>query len=606
MRNVFLGGIAVVALAALTAIGSDRASAQSTATGTTDARAGDNLEKENAALRARIRRLELEKENANLRARLNQLEPRRQATQSPVPVPAAAVARAEPITLSPGLVDYANEMELKAPPLLLPPLYSWTGFYAGVNVGYSVGNDRASANLAFPTIPSTLISPADVAIAPAGILGGGQIGYNWQGGPHWLFGVETDFQGSQEKGTSCIISCDNVPGNGVNVGANSITLTAQHQIDYFGTVRGRVGYVSNNTLFYATGGGAYGRVEQTVASTVISGGIGTSVSATTAQNNFGFAVGGGIEAALAGNWTGKIEYLYMSLGSINGTVAGAFPPAPLTPFTLSATSTVRDNIIRVGLNYRVGAQPTPVALYNADLPVPGNGPLVTYAWTGAYGGANVGYAFGNDPVSQLEPVTVAGGPPFTNSTTANTTLAPNGLVGGVQIGYNWQGGPHWLVGVEADFQGSSQTDTACAPLVCNNQTTAGATSTNFVTVQQTLDYFGTLRGRVGAVNNNILYYATGGAAFGHVVENVNVNSSLSAPPIFASGSSAADLIGFVIGGGIEAALWGGWTGKVEYLYMDLGSISNTLNIGNAATPASLITNSSVRDHIVRIGANYHL
>jgi outer membrane immunogenic protein len=87
---------------------------------------------------------------------------------------------------------------------------------------------------------------------------------------------------------------------------------------------------------------------------------------------------------------------------------------------------------------------------------------------------------------------------------------------------------------------------------------------------------------------------------------VNVNSSLSAPPIFASGSSAADLIGFVIGGGIEAALWGGWTGKVEYLYMDLGSISNTLNIGNAATPASLITNSSVRDHIVRIGANYHL
>lgn len=608
MRNVFLGSVAVVALATLTTAGADRASAQSTGAGTSDARTIENLEKENAAMRARIRRLELEKDNAVLRARLDQLQPQRQAAPSSTPATTTAMARAEPVTLSPGLVDYANEMEFKAPPLVLPPLYSWTGFYAGVNVGYSVGNDRASSNFNLPGPPSILnASGADAVVAPMGVIGGGQIGYNWQGGPHWLFGFETDFQGSQEKGTSCIISCDNIPGNGTNVGSSLTTLTAQHQIDYFGTVRGRLGYVSNNTLFYATGGGAYGRVEQTLSATQNVTGTGTFSSATTAQNNFGFVVGGGIEAALAGNWTGKIEYLYMSLGSISGSMTALAPPAPLTPVTLSANSTLRDNIIRVGLNYRVGAQPTPVALYNADMPVPGNGPLVTYGWTGAYAGANVGYSFGNDPVSQFEPVTVAGGGPFTATSTANTTIAPTGLIGGVQIGYNWQGGPHWLVGFEADFQGSSQTDTACGPLVCFNQTTAAGTSTNFITVQQTLDYFGTLRGRLGAVNNNILYYATGGAAYGHVTENVNVNSSLSAPAIFASGSTAADLIGFVVGGGIEAALWGGWTGKVEYLYMDLGSIgSNTVNIGTAATPASVVTNSSVRDHIVRIGANYHL
>jgi outer membrane immunogenic protein len=606
MRKVFLGGVAVVALAALTAASADRAAAQSTDAGTTDARTIENLKKENAAMRLRIERLELEKENVSLHARIIQLrQPQTQAAQRQT---AAAMAPAAPVTLSPGLVDYANEMEFKAPPLLLPPLYSWTGFYAGVNAGYSVGNDRASANFNIPGPPVLLNSSgADVVVAPTGVIGGGQIGYNWQGGPHWLFGVETDFQGSQEKGTGCIIVCDNIPGNGTNVGASLASLTAQHQIDYFGTVRGRVGYVSNNTLFYATGGGAYGRVEQTIAATQIVTGAGTFSSATTAQNNFGFVVGGGIEAALGGNWTGKIEYLYMSLGSISSSLAGFSPPAPLTPITLSATSTLRDNIIRVGLNYRVNAQPTPVALYNADLPVPGNGPLVSYAWTGPYAGANVGYSFGNDSVSQFEPVAVAGGAPFTATSTQNATLAPTGLIGGVQIGYNWQGGPHWLVGVEADFQGSSQTDTACGPLVCFNQTAAAGTSTNFITVQQTLDYFGTLRGRVGAVNNNILYYATGGAAYGHVVENVTVNSSLSVPAISASGSTASDLIGFVIGGGIEAALWGGWTGKVEYLYMDLGSLAaNTVNIGTAATPASVTTNSSVRDHIVRIGANYHL
>jgi outer membrane immunogenic protein len=619
MRKVFLGGIAVIALATLINAGADRASAQSADSRSTDARASDNLEKENAALRARIRRLELEKENAALRARLGQLEPQRQAAQqSPAPARTPAMASGQPVTLSPavasaqpvalgpGLVDYANEMELKAPPLTLPPLYSWTGFYAGVNVGYSVGNDRASATLAAPAIPSTLTSPADVAIVPMGVFGGGQVGYNWQGGPHWLFGVEADFQGSQQKDTDCLLNCENNPGNGVNVGASLSTLTAQHQIDYFGTMRGRVGYVNNNTLFYVTGGGAYGRVEQTLAATQSVLGTGTFSSATTAQNNFGYAVGGGIEAALGGNWTGKIEYLYMSLGSISTTVAGGLPPAPITPFTLSATSTVRDNIIRVGLNYRFGAGPAPEVLYNADLPVPGNGPLVTYAWTGPYAGANVGYGFGDDPVSQLSPATIPPGGPFTITSTANTTVAPTGLIGGAQVGYNWQGGRNWLVGVEADFQGSSQTDTGCTPLICFNQTNAAGTFTDFITVQQTLDYFGTLRGRVGAINNNILYYATGGVAYGHVTENVNVNSSSSVPAIFTASSSAADLIGFVVGGGIEAALWGGWTGKVEYLYMNLGSISNTVNISvPGVLTETVTTNSTVRDNIVRLGANYH-
>jgi opacity protein-like surface antigen len=284
MRNVFLGGVAVVALATLTAAGADRASAQSTGAGTSDARTIENLEKENTAMRARIRRLELEKDNVALRARLDQLQPQRQPTQRPTAAPAMAEARAEPVTLSPGLVDYADSMELKAPPLLLPPLYSWTGFYAGVNVGYSVGNDRASSNFNLPGPPSILnASGADAVVAPMGVIGGGQIGYNWQGGPHWLFGFETDFQGSQEKGTSCIISCDNIPGNGTNVGSSLITLTAQHQIDYFGTVRGRLGYVSNNTLFYATGGGAYGRVEQTLSATQNVTGTGTFSSATTAS-----------------------------------------------------------------------------------------------------------------------------------------------------------------------------------------------------------------------------------------------------------------------------------------------------------------------------------
>jgi outer membrane immunogenic protein len=590
MTKVFFGGV-VVALVTFAVAGTDRVLAQSP-----DFRAMENLEKENAEMRKRIHRLEVERENASLHARLYQLASQRQTTQGQSPAAAASMARAEPVALSPGLVDYAGEMELKGPPLLLPPLYSWTGFYVGGNVGYSVGNDRASLTLVQPTVTQT--SAADAVITPMGALGGVQFGYNWQGGPHWLFGFEADFQGSQQKNTSCVLQCINNPA-----GPSLSMLTAQHQLDYFGTARARLGYVNDGTLFYVTGGGAYGQVDQTLAATLSAGGIGTATSATVSESKFGYVVGGGIEAALGGNWTGKIEYLYMNLGSISSTVAGLNPPTA-TPFTMSATSALRDNIIRAGLNYRFGA-PAPSPIYDTDLPVPGNGPLVTYAWTGPYAGANVGYGVGNDSVSQSE-ATTAAGVPIVIPASGNATVAPTGLIGGIQLGYNWQGGPNWLVGVEADFQGSSLADTACSPLICFTLPSAPGNPTNVITVQQQLDYFGTLRARAGAVHNNILYYGTAGVAVGHVTENVNVNSSLSTPPVFASSSSTADLIGFVVGGGIEAALWGGWTGKVEYLYMDLGSVSNALNTGTAAAAATVTTNSSIRDHIVRIGANYHL
>jgi outer membrane immunogenic protein len=596
MNKLSLASIVTLAVAATGAADIHHAAAQ-----TADAQRIQQLEKENTAMRARILRLELEKENLALRAQLNRLQGGGQG-QPVQPLPAApapygATVAAAPMAINgvpqavPNTLYDADLPVYKA----VPPVayYSWTGFYIGANVGYSVGNDRGSASLSEPGAGVLLTSGADEVVAPNGVIGGGQLGYNWQGGPHWLFGVEADFQGSQQSDTSCLLECVSAP-------TVLLTLTDQHQLEYFGTARGRVGYVNNDTLFYATAGGAYGRVDQTVSATAQGSGTGTFSSATTSQNKFGFAVGGGVETALWGGWSGKIEYLYIDLGSVSATVSGNLPPAPLTPFTLSASSTVRDNIIRVGLNYRFGAQPPQGAVYDAYTPVPGNGAVATFAWTGPYVGANVGYGFGDDPVSQSETV----GAPISVSanTTANAPVAPNGLIGGAQIGYNWQGGRNWLLGVEADFQGASQTDTACGPLVCFT-TAAG---TNFVTVQQKLDYFGTLRGRLGVVNENILYYGTGGAAFGHATETVDLNSSFSAPAIFASNSSTADLIGYAVGGGIEAALWGGWSAKVEYLYMDLGSIGNTVNISTLGTPANITTNSAIHDNIVRIGANYHL
>jgi outer membrane immunogenic protein len=576
LKKSLLKHMAFVAVATVTVASADRALAQSA-----DARSIEDLQKENAAMRVRIQRLEVKQENTSLRTRLDQLEGHRQMAQSaPTPPPQTAA----PIAIDRNLI--MADMSVKAAPPVLPRYYSWTGFYLGGNIGYSVGSDRTSGSLS--SGGTTLVTGADAVVAPVGAIGGAQLGYNWQGGPNWLVGFEADFQGSGQKGTSCTILCNNA-----STGLQE-TFTAQHKLDYFGTVRGRVGVVANTALFYVTGGGAYGRVAQTLEA-VVNAGPGSpafSTAITSVENKFGFVVGAGVEAALGGNWTGKIEYLYMDLGSI--ATSGSIP----LPATLAASSNIHDNIIRGGLNYRLGAPSAPLTAYDAMASVPG--PSSLYSWTGFYVGGNVGYGFGNDLIAQT--AFEASG---TFTSEPNGHLAPKGVVGGVQLGYNWQGGRNWLVGFEADLQGSAQTDTACGPLICALQTSPVQT-TEFITVQHQLDYFGTVRGRVGAINDNVLYYVTGGAAFGHVKQTVKENISANATPLFNTGSSRADMIGWVIGGGVEAALWGGWTAKAEYLYMDLGSLATSVDFSLPGNPGTVVTNSTVKDHIVRIGANYHL
>src|SRR5581483_8278311 len=228
-----------------------------------------DIEKENAALRAKVHRLEVQNENAGLRAKLDQLQGRQPVQVSrPVQVsqpqiddgaPAPLVTRIE--AASPGRTLVMADLPMKAAPVL-PPIYSWTGFYIGGNVGYSVGIDRTVGDLVTPGI--TAVSPG-YTIAPAGVIGGGQLGYNFQVAPNWLFGFEADFQGSQQKSNSCFAICEvaNQPVIGGTV-SQVILPTTTHTLDYFGTVRGRVGYVEGSALFYVTGGGAYGRVNQNV------------------------------------------------------------------------------------------------------------------------------------------------------------------------------------------------------------------------------------------------------------------------------------------------------------------------------------------------------
>jgi outer membrane immunogenic protein len=201
---------------------------------------------------------------------------------------------------------------------------------------------------------------------------------------------------------------------------------------------------------------------------------------------------------------------------------------------------------------------TSVSALAADLParMPVKAALVNvpYNWTGTYIGLNLGGAFGS----------------FKGSSSNLTDVT-----GGGQIGYNWQAsGSPWVFGLEADFSGSGQSRT-------ERVLTASA--------NESLPYFGTVRGRLGYAFDRAMVHATGGLAY----QNFRVEAM---SPGFAASSNSTN-VGYAIGGGSEWALWDRWTAKIEYVYL------NTDNTG-ATTPVANFA-GRVANNVVRSGLNYH-
>ena len=241
--------------------------------------------------------------------------------------------------------DLPRPIYTKAPPPP-PPMYNWTGFYVGVNVGGSWGHQDitgAGSNIlgSFVTTNSNHVD---------GVIGGGQIGYNWQGaGSPWVFGLEADIQGSGQKADGTL----SAPGGIIPVFVAPpiivppSSVTYADKLDWFGTVRGRIGYAFGDQgrwLPYITGGLAYGENKISGSGTVGNslGGL-TPVAFSQSKTDIGWTVGAGIEWAFWDKWSAKLEYLYMDLGD-SQTIA-------LTPVAATLTTNhLTDNIVRVGAN----------------------------------------------------------------------------------------------------------------------------------------------------------------------------------------------------------------------------------------------------------------
>jgi outer membrane immunogenic protein len=197
-----------------------------------------------------------------------------------------------------------------AAPVVYAPVFTWTGFYVGLNagVGFSQSNNTTVNDFGGTGLSYTYSQGNN-----NGFVGGAQAGYNWQTG-QFVFGVETDIQYADL-------------GKKNNLG--SFYYGSGGTGNYFGTVRGRLGYAFDRALFYVTGGVAYGDV---------GGGFNSSTHA-------GWTVGGGVEYAFTNNWTAKVEGLYVNIDHGNSIY---YAPT----YTVTASKNSDFGVVRVGLNYK--------------------------------------------------------------------------------------------------------------------------------------------------------------------------------------------------------------------------------------------------------------
>ncbi|MBV8754142.1 MAG: porin family protein [Hyphomicrobiales bacterium] len=244
----------------------------------------------------------------------------------------------------------ARAADLPAPAVApAPAVYDWTGFYLGVNAGYGWNTGDGPLTCVGPTGVSFATGCGLIPFAglkPAGPLGGGQAGYNWQAG-QYLVGLESDFQWSDIQGSTRT----NGPWPHVNTLAISPAtsfFTASHKIDWFGTTRLRIGYAGfDRTLIYATGGLIYARVDEQTA--VVHQETGISYPVSESVNRAGWTAGAGIEYAMTRNVTAKLEGLYYDLGE--DTISSHSVPL-VNGFTRGMTFETRGAIVRAGLNYK--------------------------------------------------------------------------------------------------------------------------------------------------------------------------------------------------------------------------------------------------------------
>jgi outer membrane immunogenic protein len=417
------------------------------------------------------------------------------------------------------------------------PLYNWSGVYVGAMAGGSVGIARHQF---------TDLSVDTENFRVRGGLFGADFGLSYQTGA-WVWGLDGDLLWTSISGSQ-----------------TTAGFPYSAKLAWLSTFRARVGYAFDRFLPYISVGPAFGGLTSSASIPgvgAVSGRVGRS----------GWALNLGLEYGITQNVTAKLEYLYVCFGES-------------TEFGIDRV-TFMNHYARAAVNYKFDWINRDAGRSAAAMPAPGV--ASAYDWTGFYVGATLGGSWSSiKSTYTLGGVVVNGGSKLTDG---GLGVGIHGLTG-LEAGYNWQMG-HAVVGLETDFQLSQLTGDSA---IISVNAKSGAITGMLVNTMD-LPLSGTLRARVGYARGRWLFYATGGGVYGEFDKEATLTTSTG-------GSVTASLdttkIGWVWGLGVEGALWASWTGKFEYMQMDLGNVSDSFS--GIAPFAPVTTNIHLHTNFLRV------
>lgn len=370
---------------------------------------------------------------------------------------------------------------------------------------------------------------------------GAQFGHNWQDG-RFVFGVEADIQGGNYSERTFMDGDDHRAGGGLN---------------WFSTLRARAGVSSDSTLMFLTGGLAYTDAFYCGADgeCVIDGDEDLAFD----EGRLGFTVGAGMETRLTDRMSFKAEYLYID-GDRFEVQYDDSDPDQRAAFDMNA------HVFRVGLNYHLGTLARPAST------------APQYSFAGGYAGVSGGFGgFGNG-VIDLDGDMFDG----SGADEAEMNLFGNGVLFGVQAGYNWEmGDTVW--GVEADFAGTSYDEFSITDGLDH-------------VAEGSWNWLSTLRGRAGRKYGNSFLYGTAGLAAFNADYCGTDDACVSDDDDQLAFTETR--YGYTIGAGVETKLSNALSLKGEYLYVDGGDFDKVYDSGSDER-----ANFRTSAHVFRFGLN---
>jgi outer membrane immunogenic protein len=423
--------------------------------------------------------------------------------------------------------DMPAAMPSKSPMYSPAPVAAWDGAYFGVQGG--VVRRDAFFKEEFGGIELRL--DGSKTGGAAGVL----LGYSWQQG-WFVYGLEGDWSWIGARASATHL-------------ANAFN-SVSYDVNWLATIRGRVGVAVDSTLFYMTGGAAFGHVKDSVAILGNNGSVGLSF--TQDQTRAGWTIGAGVEHMFAPQWSARAEFRYVNLGKTTVDCA---------PGTQACTPGYRGEFSNalmmglVGLNYKFGASRSADWSQARAYAPPSLAP-----WTGGYLGIQGGVAHQDALFNNSDG--------FFIGASLIDRKKTGGTAGGL-LGYNWQQGS-FVYGVEGDWSWIGAKTSQLGAIDLNDTRS----------ISFDVNWLATLRGRAGLAFDATLFYVTGGVALGHIKNSVELIFTPSERT--ASFSQNQTKVGWTAGVGAEYMLSQHWTARAEFRYVDLGkttvSCGSTTNL----------------------------